>query len=373
MQEFFSNLRALIRKELLIILKDKRSRLILVVPVFLQTVLFGYVATYDLDQVNYAVLDEDHSKTSIELLQKFKGNRIFHLTATLRNVNDIAPTIEDKKASIVIHIGPDFERKLNLGEEAPVQILADGRNSNIAGAVTSYAESIIQSYAQELTEGISSEETFFSNTLSRSWYNPNLETRWSILSSLTFLLSMMQTLVIAAQSVAREKESGSFDQLLVTPLSPTAILLGKAIPAVIVGLVQSSIVLLLAILWFGVPFAGSIAWFYLGLIVFDTAIVGMGLWVSAFCVSMQQAMLYCFALILPMSLLSGFVTPVESMPFIFQKLVLFNPALYGIKFSRIVFLQGLSPAESFQYIWPLAVMDVVFFVLAVRFFRAKLS
>ncbi len=372
MREFFLSLMALVKKELLIILKDKRSRIVLVAPIFIQTIMFGYVATFDLNWVDFAVLDEDHSLSSFQLLQKFDGSPIFHRRANLHNITEIAPLVETKKATVVLHIGPDFERKLNMGEQAPVQIITDGRNSNVAGAASAYAANIIQNFNQERLEGVSS-DTNSVNIIPRVWYNPNLETRWSILTGMTFLLSLMQVLLISAQSVAREKESGSFDQLLVTPLTSIGILIGKAIPAVLVGLLQSTIVLLVAILWFNISFAGSLLWFYFGLIIFCIAVVGIGLCISAFSANMQQAMLYTFSLIMPMVLLSGFITPVSSMPAIFQELVVINPVLYGIAFAKGVYLQGLGPAESFQYVWPMILIGIVTMAMAVRFFRTRLS
>ncbi|MCD8338648.1 MAG: ABC transporter permease [Burkholderiales bacterium] len=373
MREFFLSLLALIRKELLMILKDKRGRIILVAPILIQTIMFGYVASFDLNSVDYIALDEDHSLSSFQLLQKFDASPIFHRKANIRNVNEIAPLIERKKAALVVHIGPDFERKLNLGEEAPVQLITDGRNSNVAGAAASYAASIVQSFNEERAEGVSSEDSSSMSVAPRVWYNPNLETRWSILSGMTFLLSLIQVLMISAQSVAREKESGSFDQLLVTPLSSVGILIGKAVPAVIVGLVQSTLILLVAVFWFKIPFAGSLIWFYSGLFLFSISVVGIGLCISAFSTSMQQAMLYCFACVMPMVLLSGFLTPVSSMPEIFQKLVLINPVLYGVKFAKVVFLQGLGPADSFQYLWPLLIIGAVTMGMAIRCFRTRLS
>ncbi len=373
MREWWLGLKALIIKELQMSLKDKRSRGILIAPVIIQSVLFGYVATFDLNRIDYALLDEDHSQSSVELVRKFEGTSIFKRVATLKNADQIAPILDEKKASMVVYIPSDFERKLNLGEEAPVQLLTDGRNSNVAGAASSYAGTIVQNFNQDRLEASGTSTSTTMSVLPRVWYNPNLETRWSIMSSLTFLLSLIQVLMLSSQSLAREKESGSFDQLLVTPLSSITILIGKAIPSIIVGVVQGTLILWVSLYWFKLTFAGSYWWFYLGLMIFNLAVVGIGLSISAFSLNMQQAMLYCFALVMPMTLLSGFLTPIDSMPEIFQWMVLVNPVKYAIEFSKGVYLQGLGPAETYHSLIPLALIGIVSIGMACRFFRSRLS
>ncbi len=368
MRRYIRNILALIRKELLMILKDKRGRFILVMPVIVQTVLFGYVASFDLTVVKYAALDEDHSYSSQQLLSQFDLNTVFRRVLNLQNSSQIANVLDTKQAQLVVYIPQDFQSRLNAGDEAPVQILTDARNTNVSGAAASYASTIIQTFNQNRTG-----ETSVYEITPRVWFNPNLETRWTILTALSFLLSFLQVLILSAQSVAREKESGTFDQLLVTPLDSMSILIGKAIPAIIVGLVQSTLILLVAVFWFEIPFRGSLSWFYLGLLIFNFSVVGIGLCVSAFCKTMQQAMLYCFVLLMPIILLSGFVTPVSSMPEVLQKLVMINPAMYAIEFAREVFLQGLSPAETHHLLYPIIAIALVSLGLACRFFRTRLS
>ena len=208
---------------------------------------------------------------------------------------------------------------------------------------------------------------------SRAWFNPNLETRWNIISGMIAILSTIQVMVLAGQSVAREKEQGTFDQLLVTPFGPTTIMLGKALPPVLVGLGQSSLVLLIALFWFGIPYAGSFALLYLGLVIFNFTVVGVGLCVSAVTATMQQAMLYTFTLLMPMILLSGFTTPISSMPHALRLATLFNPARYGVEFAQRIYLEGAGTAEMLPVFWPLAVMSVVTLGAASRLFRSRLA
>ena len=372
MREFIHSVRVLFRKELRIILKDPRSRFILIVPVIIQAFLFGYVANYDLNKVEYALLDEDKSYASRELAAAFDGSPIFKRVATLRNTADVTGQLDGKKALLIVHIGPHFEKKLLAGGEAPVQALIDGRNGNVAGIAAAYVTAICNTFNEKrLAErGIAVPSI---RAVTRAWFNPNLETRWNIVSGLVATLSLVQVMMLTALSVAREKEQGTFDQLLVTPMGPMAVMLGKAFPAVAVGIIQSGMVLLIAIFWFSIPFAGSYALLFAGLLLFNLALVGVGLCISALVTTMQQAMLYAFTLIMPMILLSGFATPISSMPKAVQTLTWLNPCRYGIEFAQRIYLQGASFTDIAHTFWPLVIIWIVTMSAAARLFRSRLG
>ena len=363
---------ALIRKEALMIVKDKRSRMVLLVPILVQTLLFGYVATYDLNRVDYALLDEDRSPESRELVRRFDGTGIFRRQATLRNAGDIPDVLDYKQALLVLHIGPGFSRDLNAGRTAPVQVLVDGRNSNVAGTASGYATGIVEGFSRDrLRErGVAANPVTIA---SRAWFNPNLETRWNIISGMLAVLSVIQVLVLAGQSVAREREQGTFDQLLVTPFGPMALMIGKALPPVLVGLAQASIVLCIALYWFAIPYAGSFVLLYAGLLLFNAAIVGIGLCVSTLTSTMQQAMLFTFTLLMPMILLSGFTTPVSSMPQALRAATLLNPVRHGVELAQRVYLEGAGLAEVQHLLLALAGIALASLGLASRLFRLRLS
>ena len=368
MVDFFWRLRALLRKELLMIFKDARARIILVAPIIVQTIVFGYVATFDLNLVEYALLDDDHSHASRQLVRQFDGAPIFRRTRTLSSAAEIAPTLDNRRALLVLHIGSGFERQLNLGQAAPVQVLVDGRNSNVAAAASGYATALVEAFNN--ARGASAANTL--SVSARAWFNPNMETRWGILSALVTVLGAIQVMVLAGQSVAREREQGTFDQLLVTPFDSMSIMLGKALPPVLVGLLQSSIVLCVARWWFHIPFAGSALLLYVAMLLFNFALVGVGLCVSALTTTMQQAMLYSFTLLMPMILLSGFVTPLHSMPEALQWATLLNPARWGVDFSRRIYLEGAGLADIAHDLWPLALIAIVTLGAASRLFRSRL-
>jgi len=359
---------ALIHKELLAILKDPRSRVSLFLPPIIQCLIFGYAATYDLNNVPYAVLDQDRSAASHELLAALDGSGVFLRVAQLHRAADIKSLIDERRALLVVQIGQDFERRLMAGRQAQVQVIADGRNSNTAGTALSYVGVIVDSFnadwASRHGEGASPVRVTV-----RAWYNANLETRWYMIPALVGTLSMLQTLLLTAMSVAREREEGTFDQLLVTPFRPAEIIVGKALPSVLIGMIQATLILLVAQLWFRIPFAGSYLTLYAGLAVFLLAAVGIGLMLSAVVATMQQAMLYAFVVMMPCALLSGLTTPIGNMPEIFQYITLVNPLRYAIDIAHRVYLEGAGFDRLIPDLWPMAIIASVTLSGTVWLFR----
>jgi ABC-2 type transport system permease protein len=337
----FTQIIALVRKELLALIKEPASRALLIAPAFLQALLYGYGATYDLTHVPYAVLDQSRSAASTELLARIDGTGVFVRAATLTSPRQIAEMVDAEKALLVLSIPPDFAARLGSGQPAPLQLILDGRNSSTAGSAASHVGAIVAAYNASLgtgAPGIRVER--------RAWFNPNLESRWNMMPGLIAALSMLQTLLLAALSVAREREQGTFDQLLVTPLTPMQILIGKALPSILIGLLQSTIIFLIIRFWFEIPMQGSVGLLYFGLIVFTVASVGVGLSISALSLTMQQAMLYTFLLIMPLMLLSGLLTPVRNMPEVLQLATYANPLRFGMDIVRRVYLEGAASSIS---------------------------
>jgi ABC-2 type transport system permease protein len=363
---------ALTHKELLAILKDPRSRLSLVIPPILQCLIYGYVATFDLNHVPYSVLDQDRSAASRELLAKLDGSGVFHRVANLHRAADVKTAINNRRALLVIQIDQDFERRLLSGEEANVQVIADGRNSNTAGIAVGYVTGIVNTFNADWRRERGQSGSPVQLTM-RAWYNPNLETRWHMIPALIGVLTLLQTLLLTALSVAREREQGTFDQLLVTPFRPVEIMAGKALPSMLVGMVQATLILLVAQLWFRIPFAGSFLTLYIGLSVFVLASTGIGLLVSSVAKTMQQAMLFSFLIMMPFAILSGLATPISSMPEILQYLTLINPLRYAIDIARRVYLEGAGLGLLIPELWPLAVMAVVMLSAASWMFRHRLA
>lgn len=364
---YIAQMLSLIRKEILALVKDPASRALLFMPAIMQALLFGYGATYDLNYAPYAVLDQSRGAASKELLARLDGTGVFVRTATLTSSDQIAAQIDSGDALLMISIPSDFETRLAAGQEAPLQLILDGRNSSTASLASAYISSIVTAYNGTL--GISAPITI----KRRAWFNPNLESRWNMMPALIAALSMMQTLLLAALSVAREREQGTFDQLLVTPLTPLQILIGKALPAMFVGILQSTLIFLIILFWFQIPLNGSVWLLYLGLALFTLASVGVGLSISAVSLTMQQAMLYTFMLIMPLMLLSGLLTPVRNMPAVLQIITYVNPLRFGVDLVRRVYLEGATFADvAFNFV-PLLAVAAVTLPLAAWLFRNRLA
>jgi ABC-2 type transport system permease protein len=362
---------ALTRKELLAIFKDPRTRYSLIFPPILQCLIYGYVATYDLNDVPYAVLDQDRSAASRELLAGLDGSGVFRRVADLHRAGDIERMIDERKALLVIQIEQDFARKLLLGMPADVQVIADGRNSNTAGTALGYVNAIVEQFnAEWRDEHHQGDPPVRLNT--RAWYNPNLETRWHMIPALIGTLTLLQTILLTGLSVAREREQGTFDQLLVTPFRPVEIMIGKAVPPMLVGIMQATLVLLVAELWFEIPFAGSFVTLYIALTFFLLSASGIGLLLSSVAATMQQAMLYSFMLIMPFSLLSGLTTPISSMPEVLQYFTRINPLRYAIEMAHRVYLEGAGLRLLWPEIWPLIIIAIITLSAASWMFRHRL-
>jgi ABC-2 type transport system permease protein len=363
---------ALTRKELLAVLKDPRSRMSLLVPPVVQALIFGYAATYDLNHVTYAVLDQDHSAASRQLLAGLDGSGVFERVADLQRVSDIKSLVDARRALLIVQIDSQFERRLLSGRGADVQLIADGRNSNTAGTALGYISDIVDRFnsSWDHDHGMAVPAV---QVIARAWYNPNLETRWFMIPGMIGTLTLLQTMMLTAMSVAREREQGTFDQLLVTPFRPFEIIGGKALPSMVVGTIQAGGVLLVAQLWFRIPFVGSYATLCAGLLLFLLAAVGIGLLVSAVAATMQQAMLYSMLLIMPFSLLSGLTTPISSMPSAVQYLTAINPLRYAIDITRRVYLEGAGVDLLIVDLWPLALIAALTLAAASWMFSHRMQ
>jgi ABC-2 type transport system permease protein len=363
---------ALTRKELLAVLKDPRARVSLLIPPILQSLIFGYAATYDLNRVPYVLLDQDRSAASAQLLAGLDGSHEFQRVADIDRQADIRTFIDSKRALVVIQVPQGFQRDLETGQGAEVQVIADGRNSNTAGVANAYVGAIIGQFNANWRSDHSLPAAPV-QVVERAWYNPNLETRWNMIPGMIGTLTLLQTMLLTTMSVAREREQGTFDQLLVTPLSPSEIMIGKAFPSMLIGLVQATGVLLVAQLWFRIPFAGSFLTLYAGLIFFLLAAIGIGLLLSSFAATQQQAMLYGLLLIMPFSLLSGLTTPLGNMPLVLQYFTMINPLRYAIDITQRVYLEGVGLDRLGQDLIPLTIISAITLTGGAFMFRQRLQ
>ena len=363
---------ALVVKEFLAVLRDAASRAVLIGPPVIQLMVFGYAATYDLNQIPYAVYNEDTGFAARELLARFSGAGTFEQVATLTRQAQIAPLVNDKRAMLVLHVPQHFTRDLLSGKSAKLQMILDGRDSNTATVALNDANGVLLGFNQQWAAAHGQRGPPAQLNV-RAWFNPNLLSRWFIVPGIVALLTLVVTLLVTGLSVAREREMGTFDQLLVTPMGPFEILVGKAVPAFVIGGLEGGFIALMAVLWFHVPFAGSIVALALGLFFSLLAAIGIGLMISSLAVTQQQGLLGVFLFLVPSVILSGFATPIANMPEAVQLLTYINPLRYFLAIVRGVFLEGDTMHSLVMQYVPLALIGLASMSVAAWLFRHRMA
>jgi ABC-2 type transport system permease protein len=366
-----TRLLALIVKEFLALLKDPKSRSVLIGPPLIQLIVFGYAATFELKDIPYAVYNEDRGAISRNFEAAFDGAPSFHRVAAISAESEIAPLLDSRQVLLVIHIGQRFSADLLSDDPAIVQVMVDGRNSNTAMLALNYARSITNQFNQNWMRE-RGQSVMPAHLESRAWFNPNLESRWFFVPGIVGMLALITALLVTAMTVAREREQGTFDQLLVTPLRPGEILLGKALPGFLIGMVQGTVILLVATFWFKVPLLGSLTALYTGLALFLLSGVGVGLLISSLAVTQQQGLLGAFLFMVPAIILSGFATPIANMPLAVQAITWIDPLRYFMVILRKVFLEGAGFDVLTGQLWPMALIGATTLALASGLFRHRL-
>ena len=356
---------ALMKKEFLAIWSDKKSRTIIIIPPLMQLFIFSFAVTLEVKNIDIAVLDRDNSTKSQEIIRNLSYSNSFTNIYRLESQEQLKEYIDTQKAILAISIPQNFAQKIAKNEEVDIQIIGDGRKSNSA--------QIAQSYIQTAISKVVNSQAINNTIVSRNLYNPNLDNFWWILPNLMGSLSMLVALLLTALSVARERELGTFEQLLVAPLSSTILIIGKTIPPLLISVVEASIIFLVAIIFFKVPFVGSVFILFLGLISFLFSIVGIGLFISSISSTQQQGILGAFVLMVPYILMSGFATPVENMP---QWLIPFTDIIslkYFLILLKGVFLKDISFDMAIAQIVPMLVLGFVSLFFASWMFRKKIQ
>lgn len=364
-------LAALVHKEFLAVWSDRRSRMILIGPPLLMMVLFSFAATLDVTNVTIAVLDRDSGRWSSELVQRVAASPTFTRVIPVHSEAQLRGIIERRRALVALHLGPEFSSDIESGRTATVQLIIDGRRANAGQIVAGYLADIVEGLGGEIAPPEVARAPGMPAT--RAWFNPNLIYIWFTVPGLVAILTMVIGTIVTALSVARERELGTFDQLLVSPLQPYEILLGKTLPALLLGLVEGSVLLLVAIFGFGIPFSGSPLLLYAGMTLFLLATIGIGLFVSSLCRTQQQAILGAFVVLAPCILLSGFATPVANMPEWLQTLTLANPLRHFLTIAVGVFIKGMPATTVAASALPLAIIAATTLASATWLFRRRLG
>ena len=367
----FFRITTLVRKELQALLRDRQGRLLLIVPVLLQVAIFPFAATLEVKNNTLGVLNEDGGPEAFELIERFSRAQAFARVMLFENESRMRQAIEGQQALVVVRFPPDFSREVAAGRAVALQTILDGRRSNSGQIANGYLQRMLQDYLDD--KHLTSARKRGSQLVVRHWYNPNLDYVRHIVPSLVAIITTISTLVVTALSIAREREQGTFDQLLVSPLTPGMIMVGKAIPAFFVAVVQASIIVTAGVFVYRIPFQGDLLLLYGGMVFYILALVGIGFLISSICSTQQQAFLGVFSFMMPAILLSGFPSPVENMPRWLQYLDWFNPLQHFIVVVKGVFVKGLGLALIAQSLWPLLVIGFITLSAANWFFRRRLG
>ncbi|WP_336407618.1 ABC transporter permease [Gallaecimonas pentaromativorans] len=355
-------LKAQIIKEWLSLLRDPRARAILVLPPLLQLCVFAFAATLEVKNANIALYSEDQGAPAVALIGDIRHASFVGTLTRVQNPAELGRLLDNRKVLLAVHIPQDYSRKRLAGQSAPIQVLLDGRRANASQVALGYLQRIAA------RQGGSLEPVAL-----RHQFNPNLIYRWFVVPGLAGILAMFISLIVTALSIARERELGTFDQLLVSPTTPMEIIIAKCLPAMLVGF-SLGLVMVLAAHWvFAVPFTGQVLWLLASLLVFILSVVGIGLMVSALAATQQQAILGAFALGVPMILMSGFATPVENMPLLLQYLAQAIPLTHFLVIVQGSFLKALAPAVILSHLWPMALAALLSLGGATALVRSRLS
>ena len=360
----------IVRKEFLQLRRDpKLLRLVFISPM-MQLLIFGYAVSTDVRDTPLHVVDHDHSRASRELVQALVAPGYFHVAGRSERPADNVDALDHGRAVVALEIPPGFERDLDDGNGAPVQFLVDGTNSNVATVALGYAERIFQDFVAKRT-GTTLTQAI--DVRDRAWFNPDLESRNYNVPGVVGTLVLLVCLLLTALAVVRERELGTLEQLMVSPLKPVELVVGKAIPFALIGLFDMVLVSTIAVLWFGIPFRGSFLLLFGASILYVLSGLGAGLLLSTISKTQQEAFMGSFLFFMPTLLLSGFMFPVDSMPAVFRFLTLGNPVRHYLEIVRAIFLKG----AGFHALWPeflaLLLLGVGILGLAAGRFRKRLD
>ncbi|HZW58707.1 MAG TPA: ABC transporter permease [Woeseiaceae bacterium] len=347
-------LSAQILKELLAYLRDPKSRLTLIGPPLLQLFIFSFAVTLDVSNVDIAVLNEDGGQWSQEMIQRMQAAGFVGELHYADRPAALAGMIDRREVLLAIRFPADFSRLAATGQHAVAQVIIDGRRANSGQVALGYLARIAADLGIELGDGRAPPRVAV-----RHWFNPNLIYRWFVVPSLAGMLAMLIALLVTALSIARERELGTFDQLLVSPATSLEIVIGKSVPALIIGTILGCLMILAGVFIFRIPFTGSAILLVGCLMLFILSVVGIGLMVSSVCQTQQQAILGTFTIAVPVILISGFATPVENMPQWLQTIAAASPLKYFLVIVQGTFLKALPPAVVFANAWPMALIALV--------------
>jgi len=353
-------------------------RLVIIAPV-IQLIIFGYAVTTDITHIPAAVIDADRSRESRELVARFSNTGYFEVVAVLDRPQDLVALMDSGRVQAGVHIPRGFARSLARGESAPLQVIVDGTDSTTAGMVLGYASGVLKKYSEEvLSERLQRLSTQWIRLSiieerTRVWFNPELRSVNYMVPGVLCTILLVVTMVLTSMAIVREREIGTLEQIIVTPVRATELVAGKTIPFVLIGFVDIVLILLVAMLWFHVPLRGSLLLLFALALVFLLTTLGLGLFISTVSHTQQQAMMTAFFIMLPSILLSGFMFPIENMPRVIQWVTYLIPLRYFLNIVRGIFLKGVGIEVLWGDALMLLVLGLTLFAMASLRFTKRLE
>lgn len=367
-------------KEFLQLRRDKWARFQLIAPPIIQMLIFGYAATFEVNRVSTAIVNFDHSPESRELAARFSGNGRFQISELASNRNQLRDLIDRSKVAVAIQINPQFAELLRKGQTAPLQVIVDGTNSNTALIAMDYIGQIVtrfgNDYQRDYMNRVAPQYLPFLPTVQmeqRPWYNPDLNSQWFFVPGVIGSLTLVTILNLTAFAIVREREIGTLEQIMVTPIRPIEFILGKTVPFFFVGLAEVALVAVAGTLWFNVPFRGSLLVMLLGSSLFLISVQAVGLLISTLCSTQQQAFASGFFFLTPAFTLSGFAFPIASMPKAMRLLTYLDPLRYYLVVLRGIFLKGTGVAVLWPQMFGMAVLGALLLTISVLRFHKSLD
>ena len=370
----------IIRKEFSQLKRDRRFLIITILPPVLQLIILGYAANLDVKDLPLLICDMDNSSRSRQLISSYTNSGYFKIADYIDDIRDVDRYLDNNKAAMALIIPVEFEDDLTAGRSAQLSLIVDGAETNSASVGLNYASMIIGNYSQDIiTERLirSGQGVFKLQIIEpelRIWYNPDLKSRNFMVPGVLALLLMVVTIILTSLAIVKEKESGTIEQLIVTPIKPVQLIVGKLTPFFIIAIVDIILVLCVSYFWFRVPIKGNIFLLFGLCLIFLLNTLGIGLFVSTIAKNQQQAMMTAvFFFMMPMIFLSGFVFPIENMPILIQHITYLFPLRYFFVIIRGMFLKGLGIYELWDEGLALLIFGLIILSLSALRFRKKLN
>jgi ABC-2 type transport system permease protein len=363
---FFSGTGALMKKETLNLLREPKSAASIFFPIILFLTVFVFASTKDVKNSSIVIFNQDSGVYSRNFIEEFVNTDVFKDVLYVKSEADLTKQIDNEKAFIGIVFPHNFSKNIMRRARADVQVITDGRRTNAAVITYGYISDIVSKFQKRIAPSSGADISI------RTWHNPNKDPIWFSITNMICMIIVSQAIALTCLSLTREKEEGTFDQLLVSPISPICILIGKIVPGVIISLIMGIAVTVIGHFFYGVPFRGDIFLFLFSMIVYVISVVGIGIFISAFANTQQQAMLGVFIFQIPMSALSGLAAPVQSIKTpIIREFVQCNPVTYANKLVCGIMLKDMSFTAALSLIYPMLIVAAVLLIISSSVFAKK--